>query len=107
VLGVAAKESGYYSDQHDARLNNPWGSTHGGGNNLGFGSVKDAATYWEKSNAWRFTDGPPMTNSAFIRDLRKEPAYNSVDKYYDKDLDSTIDGVKSRLTIWLQEHPQN
>jgi len=47
-----------------------------------------------------------MTNSAFIRDPKKAPAYNSADPHYDKDLDSTIDGVRSRLTIWLQEHPQ-
>jgi hypothetical protein len=107
VLGVAAKESGYYSDPHDIDFNNPWGSTHHGANDVVFGSVKDAAIYWEKSNAWRFTDGPPMTTSAFIRDLRKEPAYNSADLHYDKDLDSTIDGVRSRLAIWRQEHPQN
>ena len=51
VLGAAAKESGYYSDRHDIGLNNPWGSTQAGGNDLRFGSVNDAAAYWEKSNA--------------------------------------------------------
>ncbi len=107
VLGVAAKESGCYSVPHDIGWNNPWGSTQAGRNDLRFGSVKDAAAYWEGSNAWRFTDGPPMTNRAFIRDVKKVPAYNSIDLHYNKDLDSTIDGVRSRLTIWLQEHPQN
>ena len=106
MLGVAAKESQYYSIRHDIGLNNPWGSTHAGGNDLRFGSVKDAAAYWEKSNAWRFTDGPPMTNGAFIRDLKKVPAYNSADPDYYTDLDSIRDSVRSRQAIWLNEHPQ-
>ncbi len=56
VLGVAALESEYYSDRHDIGLSNPWGSTQAGRNDLRFGSVEDAATYWEKSNAWREVD---------------------------------------------------
>jgi len=107
VLGVAAYESGYYSDQHDIDLNNPWGSTQAGGNDLQFGSLQDAANYWEQSNAWRFTGAPATTNSEFINDLEKVPAYNSANPNYSSNLNGIINSVGTRMNIWLQEHPQN
>jgi len=106
VLGLAAYESGYYSDQHDIDLNNPWGSTQAGGNDIHFSSVWDAATFWANSNSWRFDNNNAATNSQFITDLQMAPAYNSVNSNSYSNLNGIINSVNSRMNIWLQEHPQ-
>ena len=46
LLGLAAYES-YWLGPHDRRLNNPFGTTHGGGPNVGYGSIGAAVAYWE------------------------------------------------------------
>ncbi len=47
LLGLAVHESGWL-DPHNRKLNDPFGVTHGGGPNVGYASIADAATYWER-----------------------------------------------------------
>jgi hypothetical protein len=46
LLALSAYESGYLDD-HNAALNNPFGLTEAGGNNIKFKSIDDAIAYWK------------------------------------------------------------
>jgi len=105
LMGVAAKESGWYSDEHDVSLNNPYGLTDKGGKDLHFGSIDEATEAWVKNEGWRFSDGPAQTVDRFFSDLQKAPGYNTADPYYYLNLRATIQGVDNRLSNWLLEHP--
>ena len=80
---LSALESGWYGE-HAQSLNNPFGLTQAGGNDLSFGSVNSAIEYFE------LHEGPKVGNSpdidTLINNMRKPPAYNSVNPAYDKRL---------------------
>ena len=90
IFALSAYESGWYG-AHAQSLNNPFGLTKGGGNDIKFESVSSAASYWE-SRIGPAVQGAKSMQS-FISDLRSE-GYNSVNSNYDKKLSATYETVK-------------
>jgi RHS repeat-associated protein len=82
IMAVAVQESGWNlshvyqtnSTSDGKPLNNLFGLTNAGGNNLRFDSIRDSAAYWEK--IWGpFLSDQPKTISAFVFDLVKDPKH--------------------------------
>lgn len=104
VLALSSYESGWYN-AHNRGLNNPFGLTKGGGNNLKFASPKAAADYW------RETFGPQVrsakTIDAFVTGLLSPPrVYNTVNPQWGAKVKSQYDSVVKRKKIWLAEKEQ-
>jgi hypothetical protein len=59
IVGLASYESGW-SDDHNAKLNNLWGLTKGGGNNLSFPSIQAG------NQSFITTAGPFIQNAQTI-----------------------------------------
>ena len=78
IVGLASYESGWLDD-HNAKLNNLWGLTQAGGNNISFPSMQAGNQYF----ATRV--GPFIQNSqtipTFFSGLKKE-GYNAVNPNY-------------------------
>ncbi|MBL8301129.1 MAG: glucosaminidase domain-containing protein [Rhodanobacteraceae bacterium] len=101
ILALSSYESGWYN-AHNRGLNNPFGLTKGGGNNLKFASPKAAADYW------RETFGPQVRGAksidAFVRALLSPPrVYNTVNPQWGAKVKLQHNSVVKRKAIWLAE----
>ena len=80
IMAVSIQESGYNlihvyetnKSSHGKPLNNLFGSTYGGGDNIAYPSVGDSAVAWEK-NWGPQLDDHPSTIEDFTWDLTKNP----------------------------------
>ena len=90
IFALSAYESGWYGS-HAQSLNNPFGLTHAGGNDVAYDSIAQAAQYWENHVGPDVQDDQSM--SQFIQDLRNE-GYISVNGSYDRNLMRTYNSVK-------------
>jgi hypothetical protein len=96
LLGLGAYES-YWLGPHDRRLNNPFGVTHGGGRNVGYGSIGAAVDYWER----RY--GPVVRGATSPEDFAQrlwDAGYNKKNPHWRRDLVRTIRSVPRRLKDW-------
>jgi hypothetical protein len=85
-MAVSLQESGWNlshvygtnSSSGGAPLNNLFGSTYGGNNNIAYPSVQASAIAWEV-NWGTYLKNPPQTIQAFTQDLTSNPKhmYNS------------------------------
>ena len=101
ILALSSYESGWYN-AHNRGLNNPFGMTQGGGNNLKFASAKAAA------DAWHRTFGDQVrgvkTIDAFVKGLLSPPrVYNTVNKHWGTKVKEQNNSVVKRKSIWLAE----
>lgn len=104
LLGLSSYESGWYND-HNRNLNNPFGLTKGGGNNLSFDSPQDAIELWIRT----FGDQVRGATTAedFVKRLLDGPrVYNTVNKSWGDKVLQQIDTIRVRKDIWLQEKKQ-
>ncbi|MBV9266851.1 MAG: glucosaminidase domain-containing protein [Acidobacteriaceae bacterium] len=77
ILALSAYESGwdpiYAGSSHKAPINNPYGLTQAGGNDLTFKSLQDATNYWS-NNDGQYIKGD-QNIAKFAKDL--QPHYNT------------------------------
>jgi hypothetical protein len=89
LAALSAYESEWLDD-HNKNINNLFGVTRGGRNNLLFTSLQDCMNWWAKNYASWFPDPKPNTMEDFIACLRKggpnRTPYNSLDSQYDSKL---------------------
>jgi len=78
IVGLSSYESGWF-DNHNVALNNLWGLTQGGGNNISFSSVQAGNAYFV-SRVGPYIQGA-QTVPAFFAGLQKE-GYNSANPNY-------------------------
>jgi RHS repeat-associated protein len=90
MYALSAYESGWYGP-HAQSLNNPFGLTHGGGNDINFGSIGAAAQYFEGRVGPSVADADSFDQ--FVQDIRGE-GYNSKNPNYDKNLKDVYKSVK-------------
>jgi len=105
VMSTALQESGWdlvhvygtNSSSHGQPLNNLFGQTYGGGNNIAYPSVEDSAAAWE-GNWGPYLQDHPQTIQDYAAALNSDPKhmYNSNPAYpgelaarYDQLLDAT------------------
>jgi RHS repeat-associated protein len=105
LLALAAHESQWNDHangnpgdvpQHAKDLNNPFGVTHGGGNNLKYSSLDDAFDFWFE------TYGAQVQGAKKFKDFAdglKRARYNTVNKDYYKQLEALYKRAK-----WFSEH---
>jgi hypothetical protein len=96
LLGLAAFESGWL-DQHNRKLNDPFGVTHGGGPNVAYRSIGDAISYWEG----RY--GPVVQGATSPEDFARRLqaiGYNVRDPRWVEGLVGTVRSVARRLPNW-------
>jgi RHS repeat-associated protein len=106
LLALAAVESGW-NDQsnghpgnrprHAVELNNPFGVTHAGGNDIHFSSLDAAFSFWAKTYG-DFVRGADDGPEVFLDRLQKA-GYNSANKNYDDLFLGAWDGA-----LWFQEN---
>jgi len=90
MFALSAYESGWYGP-HAQSLNNPFGLTHGGGNDIQFSSIGSAAQYFEGRIGPSVADADSFDE--FVQDIRGE-GYNSKNPNYDSDLSNVYKSVK-------------
>lgn len=77
ILALSAYESGwdpvYSGPTHTKPINNPFGLTQGGGDDMSFQTLQDAEAYWS-SNDGKYVQGATTINQ-FATDL--QPHYNT------------------------------
>ncbi|HTG37077.1 MAG TPA: DNRLRE domain-containing protein [Thermoanaerobaculia bacterium] len=100
LLGLSAHESGWMG-QHARDLNNAFGLTRAGGNNLSYDSVQQAVDYWgqhfgEKVRGARSIDDFINRLQTDERDKGGTGKYNTVDPDWDKKVRGGYDAVKRR-----------
>jgi hypothetical protein len=86
IMAVSLQESGWNlshvfetNPSSDGKpLNNLFGETNAGGDNLVFGSIQESATHWEQ-NWGPYLSNSPTTIQGFVNDLTGTPRhmYNS------------------------------
>lgn len=86
IMAIALQESGWdmvhvfetNSSSNNQPLNNLFGETNAGGNNLAFSSIDASAQHWEQ-NWGGYLKDKPQTIDAFVSDLLSNPnhMYNS------------------------------
>ena len=89
LTGLASYESGWL-DNHNFALNNMWGLTRAGGNNLSFPSIQAGNAYFT-AHVGPFIQGA-QTLPAFFSGLQKE-GYNAVNPNYYSQLASRINSI--------------
>jgi|HubBroStandDraft_3_1064219.scaffolds.fasta_scaffold00489_4 RHS repeat-associated protein len=91
LLALAAKESQWNDHengnpgdppQHAVELNNPFGVTHAGGNNLGFPGLDDAFAFWKKNYGERVRGAKNIKD--FADDLKRAKYNTRTKQYYEK-----------------------
>jgi hypothetical protein len=100
LLGLSSYESGWYN-AHNRALNNPFGLTRAGGNNLRFDTVQDAIELWSR------TFGPQVRNAStaqeFVTKLQGGPrVYNSVNPEWSEKVLMQVRTIQIRKAIWTQ-----
>jgi flagellum-specific peptidoglycan hydrolase FlgJ len=90
LFALSAFESGWWGS-HAQSLNNPFGLTHGGGNDIQFSSVSSAADFFEDNIGPSVVDAGSMDE--FMQDLRSE-GYNSANPNYDQNLENVYKSVQ-------------
>jgi hypothetical protein len=94
LFALSSLESGWLDEENDW-LNNPFGMTSNGKDNLGFNSLAQATSYWKCKYADKVEGAATMER--FISGL-KSIGYNTVNaSYYDHD---TWDGQLESVTRW-------
>jgi len=106
ILGLAAHES-FWMDPHNTRLNNPFGLTAGGGNNLSFSSVEEAISYWVSlyGNQVRGARSPEDFAARLLGELdgARVPGwrrYNSVDPAWRQKVLAVIATIERCRPLW-------
>jgi RHS repeat-associated protein len=91
LLALAAKESQWNDHengspgdppQHAVELNNPFGVTQAGGNNLGFASLGDAFAFWNKNFGNKVRGAKNIKD--FANDLKRAKYNTRTPKYYER-----------------------
>lgn len=101
ILALSSYESGWYN-AHNRGLNNPFGMTQGGGNNLKFASAKAAADSWYRTFGGQVRG--VKTIDAFVSGLLSPPrVYNTVNKQWGTKVKEQYNSVVKRKAIWLAE----
>jgi hypothetical protein len=96
LLGLAVHESGWL-DPHNRKLNDPFGVTHGEGPIVGYASISDAVTYWER----KF--GPVVRGAASPADFARrlwKAGYNKRDPSWRNNVVQAIQSVPAHLGSW-------
>ena len=106
LIGLSAYESGWLNE-HNTRLNNPFGLTRGGKANIAFASRDEAIEYWTRHF------GPQVRGASSAEDFaarlqgrldgRREPGwhrYNSVNPEWENKLLEQIETVERRRPAW-------
>jgi hypothetical protein len=96
IIGLPAYESGYLDD-HNQALNNPFGLTHGGGNNLNFPTVDDAVKNWEKLYGQQVKGATSPED--FVGRLQGKLDGNPVNGW-DQQVLGTINSIGRRTQAW-------
>jgi hypothetical protein len=106
LSGLSAYESKYYND-HNSTLNNPFGLTKAGGDNIRFRSVDEAMLYWKTqygdqvrgaTSAQDFAQRlEGMLNGATVAGWHR---YNSVNSKWENEVTATINSIENRRKIW-------
>lgn len=106
LLGLSAYESSYLDD-HNRALNNPFGVTRAGGNNIQYKSVDDAISYWKSqygdqvrgaTSAQDFAQRlEGVLNGVPVAGWHK---YNSVNPRWESEVTATVQSVGRRKEIW-------
>jgi RHS repeat-associated protein len=105
LLALAAAESGWNDQanghpanrpQHAVDLNNPFGVTHAGGNNIHFSSLDAAFAFWAATYG-KFVQGAD-TLKAFLDGLQNA-GYNSANPDYRNLLEATYNGA-----LWFENN---
>ncbi|MBF0563278.1 MAG: hypothetical protein HQL37_14980 [Alphaproteobacteria bacterium] len=92
-LSLSALESGWLNC-HNLPLNNPFGLTAGGGNNLGFGSINDAIDLWKENFGDVVKEATSMDD--FAQRL-KDVDYNTVNPKWKADVVGMYPGIARRV----------
>ena len=106
ILGLAAHES-FWMNPHNTRLNNPFGLTAGGGNNLSFASIDEAIAYWSRlyGNQVRGATSPEDFVGRLLGEINGSPMpgwrrYNSKDSLWREKTLGLIETVERRMPLW-------
>jgi hypothetical protein len=94
ILGLGAYESGWL-DPHNNKINNPFGVTHGGGNNVGYESIPQAVQAWEQHF------GPVVRGATSAQDFvdrLHNAKYNSCNSDWASGVMGTIKSVQKRTS---------
>jgi RHS repeat-associated protein len=89
LFALSALESGWYGS-HAQSLNNPFGLTKAGGNDLKFSSISQAGQFFENNIGPSIVDSNTWPN--FVQNLKGE-GYNSVNPKYVESLNATYNSV--------------
>ena len=101
ILALSSYESGWYN-AHNRSLNNPFGMTKGGGNNLKFASAQAAADSWYKTFGAQVKSAKSI--DAFVQGLLSPPrVYNTVNPQWGAKVKAQYTSVIKRKAIWLAE----
>jgi len=100
MLGLAAHESGWLKP-HNREINNPFGVTHGGGNDVHYDSIDEAVAAWER----RYGSIVQGATSAedFVARLQTVP-YNRSDPLWSNGVLGGIRSVQRRIESWKSRH---
>lgn len=108
LLGLSSYESGWL-DAHNSGLNNPFGLTRAGGNNLRFDSIDAAVRYWERlfgDQVRGATSAEDFADRLLGRRNGQQVAgwrvYNSVNPDWRSRMIANIRSVERRLPAWSQ-----
>ncbi len=100
LLGLAAHESGWMGP-HARDLNNPFGLTHGGHNNLSYGSIEQAVNYWAQQFGEKVKGAQSIDD--FVNRLQTDERaqggtgkYNTQDPNWATEVRDGYDSVKRR-----------
>ena len=108
IAGLSALESGYLND-HNLSLNNPFGLTKAGGNNIKFSSIDASITYWISQYGGQVKGAVSAID--FVQRcegvLNGKPVpgwhkYNTVNAAWEKSVIGAINSVEKRRNIWLE-----
>ncbi len=89
LLALSIREHGW-QDAHNDKLHNLFGTTHAGGNNLGYASDQEACTSWVQHYGGVTRGSRDMDD--FLRRLRSI-GYNTKSPTYDSDSKDVYDTV--------------
>ena len=106
IMGLSSYESGWLNP-HNTALNNPFGMTRGGGNNLRFDSIDSAVRYWETLYGEQVRSATSPEDFADrllgIRNGRQVPGwrvYNVRNTAWRSNVLASIRTVQRRLPLW-------
>ncbi len=110
LLGLSAFENGYL-DPHNTALNNPFGLTQAGGNNISFTSLSSAISYFNSlyGNQIAGATSPQDFAQRLEGVLNGAPVpgwhtYNTVNANWENSLVSIINSIPTRETNWINGH---